>query len=190
MPRRLTLTALPDIPEVTPGDDLAVLLADALARALLTPEPGDVLVVAQKVVSKSEGRFLDLATVTPSARATELARATGKDPRLVEAILAESVAVVRHKPGVIVVEHRCGFVMANAGIDRSNIGPEDGRERVLLLPLDPAAQGAVRACRRRAGTDAGGDRQRQLRPRVAQRRGERRPGRGRPAGADGRARPR
>lgn len=139
MPSRLTLTALPGIPEIAPGDDLAALIADALARAALAMESGDVLVVAQKVVSKNEGRFLDLATVTPSARAIELARATAKDPRLVEAILAESVAVLRHKPGVIVVEHRCGFVMANAGIDRSNIGPADGRERVLLLPLDPDA---------------------------------------------------
>jgi len=122
--------------EVHPGDNLARLIGDAVAASDDGLRDGDVLVVAQKVVSKAEGRFVDLAGVTPSPRAAELARETGKDPRQVEVILRESDEVVRAKPGVIVVAHRLGLVMANAGIDRSNIGPGEG-DRVLLLPEDP-----------------------------------------------------
>lgn len=139
-----SLIALPDLPLVRPGDDLAALLAAALERRigkLLTA--GDVLVVAQKVVSKAEGRYVDLARVEPGAEAERLARETDKDPRLVQAILDESRRVVRHGPGVLVVEHRLGFVMANAGIDRSNIDPAMGSEPVLLLPRDPNASAAT-----------------------------------------------
>src|SRR5207244_326720 len=82
-------------------------------------------------------RIVEVATVTPSERAIALAAETGKDPRFVEIVLSESRRVVRHRPNLIVVEHRLGFVMANAGIDHSNVGPDDGQERVLLLPLDP-----------------------------------------------------
>lgn len=123
------------IGEVGPGDDLGALLSDALARAGICPLPGDVLVVTQKIVSKAEGRFVDLTSVVPGARALELAAQTAKDPRLVELVLAESTAVVRAAPDVLITRHRCGHVMANAGIDRSNIGAGN-EDRVLLLPLD------------------------------------------------------
>lgn len=135
----LRLTALPGLPLVQAGDDLAALLADALARADLWPQPGDVLALAQKVVSKAEGRSVPLASVTPSAAALRLAAETGKDPRLIELILAESLRVVRARPNLVIVEHRLGFVMANAGIDRSNLGQED---HALLLPVDPDASAA------------------------------------------------
>jgi coenzyme F420-0:L-glutamate ligase/coenzyme F420-1:gamma-L-glutamate ligase len=143
----LTLTAIPDLPLVEPGDDLAGILIVGLARAGIAPAARDVLVVAQKVVSKAENRYCDLGAVTPSSRARDLARAVDKDPRLVEVILSESEAVVAHKPGVLVVAHRLGFVLANAGIDRSNVGsepgPKAGAERVLLLPEDPDASAAA-----------------------------------------------
>src|SRR5437763_2624933 len=139
MPAQLTITGLAGVPMVQPGDDLAVLTVAAFAATGLVPADGDVLVVAQKIVSKSEGRIVDVATVTPSERAIALAAETGKDPRFVEVVLSESRRVVRHRPNLIVVEHRLGFVMANAGIDHSNVAPDDGTERVLLLPLDPDA---------------------------------------------------
>ena len=134
----LTLFALPGIPDVQPGDDVGRLLLAALDRAGLAPQDGDVIAVAQKIVSKAEGRLVDLADVEPGERARELAGQTDKDPRLVELILRESEEVSRVRPGVIIVRHRLGFTSANAGIDRSNVGP-DGEERVLLLPVDPDA---------------------------------------------------
>ena len=139
----LTLTPLPGIPEVRPGDDLAGLVRRGLQRAGLTLQPGDIIVMAQKIVSKAEGRFVRLEDVTPSARAQALARRTAKDPRLVELVLRESAQVLRAVPGVLIVEHRLGFVCANAGIDRSNVPPQ-GRpgEWVLLLPRDPDASAA------------------------------------------------
>jgi coenzyme F420-0:L-glutamate ligase/coenzyme F420-1:gamma-L-glutamate ligase len=135
----LALHALPGIPMVQPGDDLAALIEAALARAGLAFQHGDVLVLAQKIVSKSEGRIVDLATVTPSPEAEELAARTQKDPRVVQVILGEAVRVVRARPGLMIVEHRRGWVMANAGIDQSNVAPLDGTARVLLLPEDPDA---------------------------------------------------
>jgi coenzyme F420-0:L-glutamate ligase/coenzyme F420-1:gamma-L-glutamate ligase len=129
---------------VKPGDDLAALLAAALERRigkLLTA--GDVLVVAQKIVSKAEGRYIDLAGVDPGCEAQHLAREIDKDPRLVQVILNESRRVVRHRPGVLIVEHRLGYVMANAGIDRSNVDPVMGEEPVLLLPRDPDASASA-----------------------------------------------
>src|SRR6267378_6886495 len=137
MPAQLTITGLSGVPMVQPGDDLAALTLAAFAATALSPQDGDVLVVAQKIVSKSEGRIVDVATVEPSERAIALAAETGKDPRFVEIVLSESRRIVRHRPNLIVVEHRLGFVMANAGIDHSNVAPDDGTERVLLLPLDP-----------------------------------------------------
>jgi coenzyme F420-0:L-glutamate ligase/coenzyme F420-1:gamma-L-glutamate ligase len=128
---------------VTPQDDLADILISALTAAGMIPASGDVLVVAQKIVSKAEGRIVDLNAVTPSAKARELAEEVGKDPRLVEAILRESSEVVAHKPGVLVVAHKLGFVLANAGIDRSNVAPEAEAEPVLLLPVDPNASAAA-----------------------------------------------
>jgi len=134
----LTLIALPGIPDVQPGDDVGRLLLAALDGAGLAPQDGDVIAIAQKIVSKAEGRLVDLADVEPGERARELAGQTDKDPRLVELILRESDEVSRVRPGVIIVRHRLGFTSANAGIDRSNVGPE-GEERVLLLPVDPDA---------------------------------------------------
>lgn len=142
----LQLFAVAGVPMVQAGDDLAGLIAGALAREGLTPSDRDVIVVAQKIVSKAEGRMIDLATVTPSPRASALAGEIGKDPRLVEVILSELVRVVRTRPNLLIVEHRLGFVMANAGVDQSNVAPPDGVHRVLLLPRDPDASAeALRA---------------------------------------------
>jgi coenzyme F420-0:L-glutamate ligase/coenzyme F420-1:gamma-L-glutamate ligase len=138
-PESLTLLAVPGLPLVAAGDDLAGMLIAALAQADTTLHDGDVVVVAQKIVSKAEGRVVDLAEVEPSARAVALGAEVAKDPRLVEIILRESVGVVRHRPGVLIVEHRLGTIMANAGVDRSNVDPASGREPVLLLPRDPDA---------------------------------------------------
>lgn len=139
MPETLVLTALPGIPLVEPGDDLARLILEALARAGLTLRDGDVLAVTSKVVSKAEGRRVDLAGVQPSPQAAELAGRSGKDPRLVELILRESGEVVRVRPGLILARHRLGFVCANAGIDHSNLtgAPERPEDWVLLLPEEP-----------------------------------------------------
>lgn len=136
MPARLTLTALEGVPEIAPGTDLAAVSERALAASGLALAADDVLVLAQKIVSKAEGRYVELAGIAPSARARELAMQCGKDARVVELMLAESTAVVRAVPGVIIVRHRLGLVMANAGIDESNLD-RDGS--VLLLPLDPDA---------------------------------------------------
>jgi coenzyme F420-0:L-glutamate ligase / coenzyme F420-1:gamma-L-glutamate ligase len=133
----LEVIALEGFPLVRPGDDLVELIARALARNGVTPQARDVLVVAQKIVSKAEGRMIDLATIEPSAKARTLAAEVDKDPRLVELILSESVRVVRARRNVLIVEHRLGFVMANAGVDQSNVGPADGASRVLLLPENP-----------------------------------------------------
>lgn len=132
----LELVALENIPDCAPGDDLAAMILAALAQQSLELRDGDVLVVAQKVVSKVEGRYVALASVTPSQKAIELASKASKDPRLVELILRESVEVLRIRPGVIVVEHRNGYVHANAGIDQSNIPQRDAEPQVLLLPED------------------------------------------------------
>ena len=138
----ISLIGVPGVPAIRPGDDLAQILGDALESAALRPRRGDVLVVTHKIVSKAEGRYVTLARVTPSPRARELAAATGKDPALVEVILSESREVLRFRPGLIIAEHRLGMVLANAGIDQSNV-PQDGAEaRVLLLPTDPDASSA------------------------------------------------
>jgi len=137
--RELTLTALPGIPEVAPGANLVELLCAAVERTGKSIESGDVLVLAQKIVSKAEGRLVRLAEVAPSSRALELARVVEKDPRLVELMLRESREVLRAKTGVLIVEHRLGFVMASAGIDQSNVAGAPGEEVALLLPKDPDA---------------------------------------------------
>lgn len=138
-PLSLSLFALPGVPLVEPGDDIAALIAEGIAHANESLRDGDVVVIAQKVVSKSENRFFVLDEVTPSEKALGLARETDKDARLVELILSESDRVLRYRQGVLIVVHRLGFVLANAGIDRSNVGPEKEGERVLLLPEDPNA---------------------------------------------------
>jgi coenzyme F420-0:L-glutamate ligase / coenzyme F420-1:gamma-L-glutamate ligase len=137
--REVTLRALTGIKLVEPGDDLGAITVEALAANRVEPRTGDVLVVAQKVVSKAEGRYVEVARVEPSEQAIALAARLGKDPRFVEIVLGESKRVVRHRPGLLIVEHRLGFVMANAGIDHSNVPMPDGVERVLLLPRDPDA---------------------------------------------------
>ncbi len=124
-------------PEIRPGDDLAAAIAAALRGAGLLPEPGDVVVVAHKVVSKAEGSVVDLREVTPSPAATALAVEAQKDPRMVEVILRESRTIRRVRPGLIIAEHRLGFVCANAGVDHSNVGLGD--EVIALLPRDPDA---------------------------------------------------
>ena len=142
---QLTLIPITGIKLVEPSDDLGAITIAAFAANGLAPEAGDVLVMAQKVVSKAEGRYVDVTAVEPSARAVELAAEVDKDPRFVEVVLSESRRVVRHRPGVLIVEHRLGFVMANAGIDHSNLPVADSGERVLLLPKDP--DGSARSLR-------------------------------------------
>jgi coenzyme F420-0:L-glutamate ligase/coenzyme F420-1:gamma-L-glutamate ligase len=156
VPRQLTLTGLPGIPEVIAGARLAELLLAAVKRAGCALEAGDILVVAQKIVSKAEGRLIRLADVEASARARELAARTGKEPRLVELMLRESREVLRAKPGVLIVEHRLGFVMASAGVDQSNV-PGGGDEAALLLPEDPdaSARRLREAIRAACGADIG-----------------------------------
>lgn len=130
---------LAGIGEVPAGSDIAAIIGDAMAaQGFSSFGAGDALVVTQKIISKAEGRFVDLASVTPGAEALRLAGVTKKDPRLVEVVLSESSSVVRAVPHVLITRHRCGYVMANAGIDRSNIGKGD-EDRVLLLPVDADA---------------------------------------------------
>jgi coenzyme F420-0:L-glutamate ligase/coenzyme F420-1:gamma-L-glutamate ligase len=131
------LLAVPGIPLVHKDDDLVALIGAGLAQGGIVPRGGDVFVLTQKIVSKAEGRMVDLATVKPSAEAIALAGKVQKDARLVELILSESVRVVRARPGILIVEHRLGFVMANAGIDQSNVGSPDDPQRAILLPRDP-----------------------------------------------------
>jgi coenzyme F420-0:L-glutamate ligase / coenzyme F420-1:gamma-L-glutamate ligase len=145
MASNVTLIPLRGIKLVEPRDDLGAITVAAFTANGLVPEEGDVLVVAQKVVSKAEGRYVDITNVEPSEKAVALAAEVDKDPRFVEVVLSESMRVVRHRPGLLIVEHRLGFVMANAGIDHSNVPTEDGVERVLLLPLDP--DGSAQALR-------------------------------------------
>src|SRR5262249_24528949 len=135
----VSLVALRGIPMIRPGDDLGAILIDALEKAEQAPRDRDVLVVAQKIVSKAEGRLVDLAGVVPSQPAIALAQEVNKDARLVELILGESTEIVRSRRDVLIVAHRLGFVMANAGIDQSNVEHPEGGERVLLLPKDPDA---------------------------------------------------
>jgi coenzyme F420-0:L-glutamate ligase / coenzyme F420-1:gamma-L-glutamate ligase len=149
----LHLVALPGIPEVKAGDSLSEVLSSALARADITLQNGDVLVLAQKIVSKAEGRRRRLSDVLPSLRAISHALKAGKDARLVELILEESRSVLRVKPGVIIVEDKRGFIMANAGIDQSNV--PGGEEEVLLLPENPDGSARVLrdALREKFGVD-------------------------------------
>lgn len=130
----VSIAALASIPLVRPGDNIADLILQGLAASGLTLRRGDIVVIAQKIISKAEGRAVDLRSVTPSARAQKLAAEVDKDPQLVELILNESTEVVRHRKGVLVVAHRSGIVLANAGIDASNVAGDE--YRVLLLPED------------------------------------------------------
>jgi len=135
----LTLTPISGIPLIKPGDDLAVIILACLEQVGLSLEDGDILVLAQKIVSKAEGRLVNLLSVRPSSRALEIANKSGKDPRIVEVILRESKEVLRVRQGSIIVEHKRGFVCASAGIDHSNVEGSDGDPDhwVLLLPENP-----------------------------------------------------
>lgn len=137
----LRFIAVPGLPLIRAGDDLAALVATALAATGNPPDAGDVVALAQKIVSKAEGRRVLLDSVAPSADARDIAARADKDPRVVELILRESTAVLRVSRGVIITEHRSGVVLANAGIDRSNL--EDSGEAALLLPLDADASAAA-----------------------------------------------
>ncbi len=134
----VTLIPIEGMPEVTPGDDVGALIVEAVAHQRTPLQDADVLVVTQKVVSKAEGRIVDLRTITPSARAEEFARRWEKDARIVEVALAEAVRVVRMENGVLITETRHGFVCANSGVDGSNVGSASG-DIVTLLPEDPDA---------------------------------------------------
>jgi coenzyme F420-0:L-glutamate ligase / coenzyme F420-1:gamma-L-glutamate ligase len=136
---QLVLTALPGLPLVQVGDDVGAIILDGLARAEITLAPGDVIAIAQKIVSKAQGCLVKLADVAPSSRAVELAGLTGKDARFVEVVLSEAREVLRARPNTLIVEHRLGFVCANAGVDRSNVAPHGAGldEYLLLLPTDP-----------------------------------------------------
>jgi coenzyme F420-0:L-glutamate ligase / coenzyme F420-1:gamma-L-glutamate ligase len=143
MVAQLVLTALGGVPTIRLGDDLVDIILQSAAHTGIALKDGDILAVAQKIVSKSEGRFVDLNEVRPSAEARALAMQSAKDPRVVELILRESAEVVRVRPGVIIVAHRLGFVMANAGIDASNVEHGPGEEIALLLPKNPDASAGI-----------------------------------------------
>ena len=144
-PAHLTITPLPGIPLIQLGDDLSAVILGSLNEVEIMLQDGDILVLAQKIVSKTEGRLINLADVLPSTKAIVYAAETEKDPRLVELILQESNEVLRTRPGLIIVEHRLGFVCANAGIDHSNVRGEGGNpdEWVLLLPENPDTSAAT-----------------------------------------------
>src|SRR5260370_8869406 len=134
-PTRIELIGVPDVPLVGPGDDLAAMIADALERNGLRPSAGEIVVIAHKIVSKAEDRFVDLDKVQPSDRALAIAAETEKDPRLVEIILSESARIVRRRAGLLITEHRLGYGIADSGIDQSDPPPD--RRRVPLLPPRP-----------------------------------------------------
>jgi coenzyme F420-0:L-glutamate ligase/coenzyme F420-1:gamma-L-glutamate ligase len=136
---QLQLIAIPGLPAVAAGDDLARLLVDRADAADIRLQAGDVIVVAQKILSKAEGRHVDLASIRPSATALELSQIVNKDPRLVELVLSQSKRIVRTAKDVLIVQHQLGYIMANAGIDQSNVEHPDGTEYALLLPADPDA---------------------------------------------------
>ena len=135
----LTITPISGLPLINPGDDLAGMILNACKYSNLTLENGDILVLAQKIISKAENQLVNLASIVPSNAAIELASESGKDARLAELILQESIAILRTRMGSVIVEHRLGFVCANAGIDHSNVAGDgsDSEEWVLLLPKNP-----------------------------------------------------
>ncbi len=136
-PYSVTLTAIPNIPEVTAGSDIASILMKSTDSAGIRIEEGDVFALAHKIISKAENRLVNLGSIVPSERAFEVAGITEKDPRLIELILRESHEISRMRPGLIIVKHRLGFTCANAGIDRSNVPQNSEDDTVMLLPKDP-----------------------------------------------------
>ena len=143
--RQIQVIPIPGLPLVRPGDDVAALIVEAAEAAGVPLLAGDILVVAQKIVSKAEGRLVRLAEVRPGAEAVRLAQETGKDARVVQAVLDDSAAVIRAREGVLIVEQSSGWVCAHAGLDHSNVAPEE-EETVALLPADAdASAGAIRS---------------------------------------------
>jgi coenzyme F420-0:L-glutamate ligase/coenzyme F420-1:gamma-L-glutamate ligase len=146
---QLSLFTVPCIPLVRPGDNLAAIILAALHAAEQELAAGDVIIIAQKIVSKAEGRLVALSSVKPSAEAVELAAAAEKEPAAAQLILDESTQILRCRPGVIIAEHKLGFVLANAGLDRSNV--DENNDLVLLLPENPDKSAAeIRASFSRA----------------------------------------
>lgn len=142
----MNLFTIPNFPLIQPGDDVAALLLECMAASGQSLNAGDIIVMAQKIVSKAEGRLVRLRDVQPGERAQQIAEKTGKDPRVVQVILDDSNAVVRARPGLLVTEQRHGWVCANAGVDRSNIAPDGDEDVLAMLPLDgDASAAAVRA---------------------------------------------
>ena len=137
MLKNLSLIALDGIPLIAPKDSIPLIIKDAVVNNKLSVNDGDIFVIAQKIISKSENRFVYLNDISPSSEAVSLSLKTQKDPRLVQIILNESIRVVRTRIGVIVVENKIGLVHANAGIDKSNIDSQDSNPKVLLLPINP-----------------------------------------------------
>jgi coenzyme F420-0:L-glutamate ligase/coenzyme F420-1:gamma-L-glutamate ligase len=133
---QLIVTAINGLPEILPGNDLAILIRDAARAQREAIRDGDIVVIAQKIVSKSEGRIVHLADVVPGERAREMAAEAGKDARQIEVVLGECAKIVRWERGILICETHHGFVCANAGVDRSNAGAAD---TVVLLPVDPDA---------------------------------------------------
>ncbi|MEZ4660959.1 MAG: coenzyme F420-0:L-glutamate ligase [Caldilineaceae bacterium] len=139
----ISLCPVPNLPLIEPGDDLGSLIVQKLAAAGQTVQPGDIFVIAQKVVSKAEGRLVRLAEVTPDARAQEIAQIVDKDPRHVQVVLDDSNEILRTRRGLLVVEQSSGWVCANAGVDRSNVATsEDGDDVLAMLPADADASAA------------------------------------------------
>lgn len=149
----MTIIPLSDIPLIREGDDLVVIILEALSRNAYILRTGDVLVITSKIVSKAEGRLIDLRTVIPGAEATNVAEKTGKDPRIVELVLRDSCRISRQRYGVLITEHKLGFVSANSGIDQSNVTGDDNH--VLLLPEKPDA--TAKAIRRKLIEETGAE---------------------------------
>jgi coenzyme F420-0:L-glutamate ligase/coenzyme F420-1:gamma-L-glutamate ligase len=147
----LHLLPLPGLPLIRPGDDLAAIIVASAKEAGIVLSNQDIVVIAQKVVSKAEDRFVDLTRVTPSERAKELAALTEKLPELVEVVLWDTEEIVRTRPGLLLVQHKLGFISANAGLDHSNVS--DNPDMVLRLPANPDA--SARAIRQKLLTLAG-----------------------------------
>ena len=143
----LTLTAIEEIPLITPGDDLALILYECLGKSKIDLQDGDIIVLAQKIVSKAENRLINLVNIQPSQAAHHLADKSGKDPRLAQLILNESNQILRTRPGSVIVEHKLGFVCANAGIDHSNVaGAGSPPRHRLARPWPPQHRLAVGPC--------------------------------------------
>lgn len=157
--RQIIYTALQEIPLINPGDDLSKVILDSAVKTKISIQENDIFVIAQKIVSKAEDRLINLTSVVPSEEARDLAKLTEKDARMVELVLRESKSILRHRPGTLIVEHRLGFICANAGIDHSNVKGTWGKEEdwVLLLPEDPerSAENLRKIIREKTGKNTG-----------------------------------